>query len=107
MEESGVTIGDAVLDGGLKWLEHHQQSDGSWRASSLNELRNPESEVGRFMSDAATGYATLALEIAQDGSNRDGSHAEDRGWQSNPLASQTRLIRNLKPAKRKAPYEAD
>jgi hypothetical protein len=66
MEESGVKRGDAVLEGGLKWLEHHQQSDGSWRDASLNAQRNPGSDIGRFMTDAATGYATLALEVARD-----------------------------------------
>lgn len=47
---------------GIAWLEQNQnKSDGSWRASSINKKRDPASDVGRFMTDAATGYAVLAL----------------------------------------------
>ena len=49
---------------GLQWLRTHQGQDGNWAAFSLNKERDPKSEVGRFMSDAATGYAVLALEQA-------------------------------------------
>jgi squalene-hopene/tetraprenyl-beta-curcumene cyclase len=47
---------------GREWLESHQnRNDGSWSAYSLNKRRNPKTDVGRFMTDAATGYAVLAL----------------------------------------------
>lgn len=65
LEEAGFNPQDAMLEHGLQWLEHHQARDGSWRAFSLNEKRSPISNVGRFMSDAATGYSALALELAR------------------------------------------
>ena len=62
LEKIGTARQDPMLTRGLQWLESHQESDGSWRAESLNEKRDPETDIGRFMSDAATGYAVMALE---------------------------------------------
>jgi len=62
MENSNLQ--DPALARGLEWLEAHQNADGKWHASSLNGNADFESGVGRFMSDAATGYAVLALENA-------------------------------------------
>jgi squalene-hopene/tetraprenyl-beta-curcumene cyclase len=48
---------------GIAWLEANQdKTTGAWPAWSLNKKRNPQSDAGPFMSDAATGYAVLALE---------------------------------------------
>ena len=64
LEESGTSQRDKTLQCGVAWLEEHQQKDGDWLATSLNKQRDPQTDVGRFMSDAATAYAVLALEKA-------------------------------------------
>jgi squalene-hopene/tetraprenyl-beta-curcumene cyclase len=62
LEQNPIKHCQNVLQGGRAWLEHHQNSeDGSWRAYSLNKKRDLKTDVGRFMTDAATGYAVLAL----------------------------------------------
>jgi len=62
LEESGMSRKDQTVARGLEWLERHQVEDGSWQAWSLNAGRDPHSDIGRFMSDAATAYAVMALE---------------------------------------------
>jgi hypothetical protein len=65
LEESGMSPRDDTLSRGVDWLKEHQQKDGNWLAASLNKQRDPKSTAGLFMSDAATGYAVLALEKAR------------------------------------------
>ncbi len=63
MKKAGINpAAESVLQRGLAWLRTHQSQKGSWRASSMNGFRDPASDIGHFMSDAATGYAVLALE---------------------------------------------
>ena len=47
---------------GLAWLRTNQQPSGNWVGVSLNKRRDPKTHVGKFMSDAATAFAILALE---------------------------------------------
>ena len=47
-----------AAEDGLAWLRSHQQADGSWRGQSLN---GPGRTAQRYMTDASTGYAVLAL----------------------------------------------
>ncbi len=65
-EEGGTGREDAHLARGLKWLlDNQDKSTGAWTAWSLNKSRDPASIPAKFMSDAATAYAVLALEEAK------------------------------------------
>jgi squalene-hopene/tetraprenyl-beta-curcumene cyclase len=62
LQRAGVPSGEAHVSRALGWLVQHQdRTTGMWTASSLNKQRDPKTDIGKFMSDAATAYAVLAL----------------------------------------------
>jgi len=64
--ETGMARHDPIIERAVQWLIRNQQAEGFWRTDSLNARRDPNSDVGRFMSDAATAYAVLALTRASE-----------------------------------------
>ena len=63
---AGVPPAQEDLNRGLTWLARNQDAaTGAWPASSLNKERDPASDRGRFMADAATAFAVLALTEAE------------------------------------------
>jgi squalene-hopene/tetraprenyl-beta-curcumene cyclase len=62
LQQAGVASTEPAIRNAILWLVRHQnRTSGMWTASSLNKQRDPETDIGRFMSDAATAYAVLAL----------------------------------------------
>ncbi len=62
LERAGVSQFDAHMEKALAWLKSHQNPQtGAWEALSLNQKYAPGSMQIRFMQDAATGFAVMAL----------------------------------------------
>ena len=66
LQRAGLARDHEAVAGGLAWLAGNQDPEGSWPASSLNREHDPASDRGRFMRDAATAYAVLALTAKDD-----------------------------------------
>jgi squalene-hopene/tetraprenyl-beta-curcumene cyclase len=61
LQTAGVGKDDAKVARGLAWLKCNQAVTGAWLSVSVVKKRNPVSHAGKFMSDAATAFAVLAL----------------------------------------------
>jgi len=65
LTQAGVSPDRAEVKKATSWLIVNQQKDGHWSATSLNKKRDPASDPAKFMTDAATSYAVLALDAVQ------------------------------------------
>jgi len=62
LERAGVARSNPALRKALDWLKSHQDRKlGYWTADSMNKKYEADSNQIRFMQDAATGFAALAL----------------------------------------------
>lgn len=62
LQKAGVARSHPGLMKSLAWLKAHQDREsGAWPADSMNKRYEADSMPLRFMQDAATAYATLAL----------------------------------------------
>ena len=79
LEQAGLKASDPVLSRALAWLRTHQNADGYWPAESMNHKHEAGTMPEKFMSDAATGYATAALLAAgNEGIQRTASQTRKR-----------------------------
>jgi squalene-hopene/tetraprenyl-beta-curcumene cyclase len=60
LTRAGLPAEHPNLRRAMDWLAA-QQADGSWPATYPNSWRDPTGNIGKFMRDAATAYAVLAL----------------------------------------------
>jgi squalene-hopene/tetraprenyl-beta-curcumene cyclase len=62
LQRAGCSPGEPRIARARAWLARHQDAaTGKWTATSLNRQRDPATDAAKFMSDAATGFAVLAL----------------------------------------------
>ena len=62
LQKAGVLPVQENMSRAIDWLVQNQDpTSGRWPSTSLNKEREPTSDRGLIMSDAATGFAVLAL----------------------------------------------
>jgi squalene-hopene/tetraprenyl-beta-curcumene cyclase len=61
LQQAAVPRKEPGLAKALDWLVKNQDAAGNWSAQSLNGKKDLASDRGKFLSDAATAYAVLAL----------------------------------------------
>jgi squalene-hopene/tetraprenyl-beta-curcumene cyclase len=62
LQTAGMPKDHTKVAKGLDWLKRNQAATGAWLSVSLIKKRDPASHTGKFMSDAATAFAVLALD---------------------------------------------
>jgi len=78
-QQAGVQPSQAGLSKALAWLRTHQTAQGYWAAESMNHKHEAGTMPEKFMSDAATGYATAAMLAAgNEGIQRTASNSKPR-----------------------------
>jgi squalene-hopene/tetraprenyl-beta-curcumene cyclase len=79
LQAFGTPHDNATVSRGLGWLSRNQgRWEGEWSGYSLNKRRhNPYATVSRFMDDAATAYAVLALTNADNSPNASAGPSRD------------------------------
>ena len=62
LQKAGDSAADSAIEAGRAWLIAHQNAEtGALPAQSINRDRDPVTEQSKFMTDAATALASLAL----------------------------------------------
>jgi hypothetical protein len=84
LQQVGMPASNPAVRHGLEWLARNQNGeDGTWPSTSINQRRNPSSNVGHFMRDASTAYAVLALSESASSV----ASAEENRSRKNPIAA--------------------
>jgi squalene-hopene/tetraprenyl-beta-curcumene cyclase len=60
LKRAGIAADNPKLQEAIRWLVTNQK-EGAWPANYLNKKRDPQDNLGKFMRDAATAYAIMAL----------------------------------------------
>lgn len=62
LKQAGVAPATPGLARALAWLRKNQNAQsGAWESRSMNSVKPADDPLGKLMTDAATGYAVLAL----------------------------------------------
>lgn len=61
LKRTAQAAGDERLKRGVAWLTSKQRTDGTWPVAYINKERNPDDNIGKFMQDAGSAFAALAL----------------------------------------------